>query len=286
MSRLVTVALPYVIVFCASLICVSAQSNTDVRPRFDIADVHVSAPNDAVAAIPNMQGGVVRDGVYKIQTATMVDLVKTAYSVEADAVVGVMAFADALRGMPAAQQYLGTGMVVDQTGLRGEWDFDFTYSQKPLASATAFGVDGELITIFDAIDRQLGLKLEAAKIPTPVLVVDSVNRKPSDNPPGVSAILGPPPPAAFEVASLRLTDPNAPEFRSPGPLPGGRFDVQNFSLKQLITLAWGPGGSQLTGEPAWLKSIRVDLTAKLPATYATREIVGVLDHIEEKPTDN
>ena len=48
-------------------------------------------------------------------------------------------------------------------------------------------------------------------IPAPVIVADSVNRAPSDNPPGVSAILPAPPPAAFEVATLRLSDPNAPE---------------------------------------------------------------------------
>jgi uncharacterized protein (TIGR03435 family) len=79
------------------------------------------------------------------------------------------------------------------------------------------------------------------------------------------------------VATLRLSDPNAPEVRSPGPLPSGRFEVRNFSLKQLIGLAWGLSGSELAGAPAWLNSARVDLTAKLPETDATREIVGVVD---------
>ena len=106
-----------------------------------------------------------------------------------------------------AAVYLGTGMVVDQTGLSGEWDFDFRFSQKSPASAGAVGIAGEHITIFDAINTQLGLRLEAAQIPTPVLVVDRVNRTPGDNPPGVAAILLPPPPAAFEVAALRLSDP-------------------------------------------------------------------------------
>jgi uncharacterized protein (TIGR03435 family) len=191
--------------------------------------------------------------------------------------ITMTAFAEGLRGMPGAQQYVDAGIVVDQTRLSGEWDFDFRYSQKPLASATAVGVDGEQITIFDAIDRQLGLRLEAAKIPTPVLIVDSVNRTPGANPPGVSAILPPPPPAAFEVAALRLSDPNAPGVRSPGPMPGGRFEVRNFSLRQLITLAWGLSGSDLLGAPAWLNSVRVDLTAQLPSTAATREIAGVAD---------
>jgi uncharacterized protein (TIGR03435 family) len=364
------------------------MATAQVRPQFDIADVHLSPANPNPAAIPMMQGGVARDGVYRIQTATMVDLIKTAYGVDAEKVQGgpswleldrfdivakvpastsadtarlmlqslladrftlvlhedsrpmpgfalkvgkapklkrasgagnggckstalytdaelgarrqaatqagekpvvlqtflhacrnmtMTAFAEGMRNMAGAFQYFDTGTVVDQTGLSGEWDFDLRYSQKPPPSAAALGVVGENITIFDAIDRQLGLNLEAASIPTPVVVVDRVNRTPSDNPPGVSAILPAPPPAAFEVATLRLSDPNAPEVRSPGPLPGGRFEVRNFSLKQLIVLAWGLSGSELTGAPAWLDSARVDLTAKLPSTEATREIVGVVD---------
>ncbi len=189
--------------------------------------------------------------------------------------MSMAAFAQALRGAAGAQQYLDTGAIADRTGLSGEWDFNFKYSQKVPANAS--GVDGESITIFDAVEKQLGLKLEAAKIPTPVIVVDSLNRKPTDNPAEVKAILPPPPPAAFEVADLRLSDPNAPEVRSPGPQPGGRFEVRNFGLKALIRIGWGLNGLDLTGAPAWLESARVDLTAKLPSTNSTREIAGVAD---------
>ena len=52
-------------------------ATTQVRPRFDLADVHASAVNRS-AAPPTMQGNVVRDGVYRIQNATMVDLIRTA----------------------------------------------------------------------------------------------------------------------------------------------------------------------------------------------------------------
>lgn len=372
-----------------TLACVTATAQ--VRPQFEIADVHVTAANPNVAAEPVMQGGVVRAGVYRIQVATMVDLVKTAYGIDADKVLGgpswleldrfdilakvpsstsadtarlmlqelladrfklllhrdsrplpgfaltvgkggapklkrsdgsgnsgckwaflytdaelaarrqaaspagekttvlqtllytcrnmtMTAFAEAMSSMYGAQPYLGTGNVVDRTGLGGEWDFDFRFTQKPppFAGASA-AVEGDNITIFDAIDKQLGLKLEAAKISTPVIIVDSVNRKPGDNPPGISAIMAPPPPPAFEVATLRLSDPNAPEVRSPGPQPGGRFEVRNFGLRLLINLAWGITGADLTGAPPWLNSVRVDLTAKLPSTDATREVAGVAD---------
>ncbi len=117
------------------------------------------------------------------------------------------AFAEGMRSMPDAQRFFDTGTVVDQTGLSGEWDFNFKYTSKPPPSAAVQEVDGEN-TIFDAIDKQLGLKLEAARIPTPVILVDSASRKPTDNPADVKAILPPPLPAAFEVADLRLSDPN------------------------------------------------------------------------------
>ncbi len=62
------------------------------------------------------------------------------------------------------------------------------------------------------------------------------------------------------------------------PQPGGRFEVRNFPLNFLITIAWNlPSNGALTGTPAWLSSARVDLTAKLPSTDATRGIVGVVD---------
>ena len=88
-------------------------------------------------------------------------------------------------------------------------------------------------------------------------------------------MLPPPPPPAFEVASLRLSAPNAPDVRSNGPQPGGRFEVRNFPLRFLITLGWP--GSELANAPEWLDSVRVDLDAKLPSTEATREIAGVMD---------
>jgi uncharacterized protein (TIGR03435 family) len=185
--------------------------------------------------------------------------------------MSMMAFAETMRSMPDAK--LGT--VGDRTGLSGEWDFNFRYTSQPPAAA-ASETDGEKITIFDALRKQLGLKLEAGKVPTPVIVVDSVNRKPTDNPPDVKAVLPPPPPAAFEVAALKLSAPNAPEVRSPGPQPGGRLEVRNFPLNFLITIAWGlPSNGTLQGKPPWLDSMRVDLTAKLPSTGATRGIVGV-----------
>jgi uncharacterized protein (TIGR03435 family) len=37
------------------------------------------------------------------------------------------------------------------------------------------------VTLFEAVEKQLGLKLEAQKRPVPVLVIDHVEQKPTEN---------------------------------------------------------------------------------------------------------
>jgi uncharacterized protein (TIGR03435 family) len=158
------------------------------------------------------------------------------------------AFVPALRAI----SYVMNSPVVDSTGLKGAFDFDIKWKGPP-----------DPVSVFDAIDEQLGLKLEPNKAPMPVIVVDSVNRKPTANPPGVATAL-PPPPAEFEVADIKLSMPGAnPRNRLQ---PGGRLDVQAFTLKMLINLAWNINNDEmLAGAPKYLDSTRFDIIAKAPA---------------------
>jgi uncharacterized protein (TIGR03435 family) len=119
--------------------------------------------------------------------------------------------------------------------------------------------------LFDAVEQQLGLKLEKQNVPMPVIVVDRVNEKPTGNPPGVSAKL-PPSATEFEVASLKLSAPGE-EPGGGGFLNGGRVDLKGFPLRGLITLAWDiHPGMDIVGEPKWLNSAAVDLVAKVSST--------------------
>lgn len=59
--------------------------------------------------------------------------------------------------------------VVDKTGLDGTWDFHLDVQ----VASVNIGAVPEGPTIFDAFD-QLGLKLEARKVPLPVLLVDRI----------------------------------------------------------------------------------------------------------------
>jgi uncharacterized protein (TIGR03435 family) len=66
-------------------------------------------------------------------------------------------------------------VVVDKTSLTGRYDFKLLWTADD-APAT----DGDPPTLFTAIQEQLGLKLESAKEPVPVLVIDHVDQ-PSPN---------------------------------------------------------------------------------------------------------
>jgi hypothetical protein len=96
-----------------------------------------------------------------------------------------------------------TTAVLDLTELTGAWDFDLKFTPKMLSVLAA----GDHISIFDAVDKQLGLMLEERNLPRSVLVIDQVNRKPADNPPDTEKKLPALPPAEFEVATLKPVDP-------------------------------------------------------------------------------
>ena len=174
--------------------------------------------------------------------------------------------AQTLRGMAGA--YI-TSPVVDQTGLTGTWDFELKWTARALLARA--GSDG--ITIFDAVDQQLGLKLEPRNIPSPVIIVDSANQKPSDNPSGVAQNLPLPPPAEFDVADVKLSLPDAmPQGRIQ---PGGQLNLQGFPMKLLIQIAFDINDDQLiTNTPKWFDSTKYSIIARTSAVAAGATTTG------------
>jgi uncharacterized protein (TIGR03435 family) len=76
--------------------------------------------------------------------------------------------------------------VVDKTGLDGTFDFTLEYAGRPAAGGAHPPPlpDGEADTapnLFDALRQQLGLQLEEKKMKLQVLVVDHVDKVPTDN---------------------------------------------------------------------------------------------------------
>jgi uncharacterized protein (TIGR03435 family) len=70
--------------------------------------------------------------------------------------------------------------VLDETGLKGVYDFTVDTSGLGFAGREPEG-DLKGPSIFTAVQNDLGLKLEARKQPVQVLVIDSVNKIPTEN---------------------------------------------------------------------------------------------------------
>jgi uncharacterized protein (TIGR03435 family) len=69
--------------------------------------------------------------------------------------------------------------IVDETGLDKRYDFVLQWDHRPLDKATASSDPSNPIagmSIFSALETQLGLKLESAKFPKDVLVIDHIER--------------------------------------------------------------------------------------------------------------
>jgi uncharacterized protein (TIGR03435 family) len=169
------------------------------------------------------------------------------------------AFAAGLRGMMGAS--VGPNQVLDETGLKGNWNFDVKWSMQFFGPINANTTDR--ISIFEAVEKQLGLKLEERQIPTPVIVVDSVNKKPTENPPGVAEALPPiPVPTEFEVASVKPSDPGGRGGRYQMQ-PGGRLNAEGMAMRFLISVAFNANNrEEITGLPNWADSERFDIVAK------------------------
>ena len=67
-------------------------------------------------------------------------------------------------------QATGERVVIDQTGLRGTYDFELKWVRE--------GAEG--LSIFEALQEQLGLRLEPKKAPVELVIIEHVER-PTEN---------------------------------------------------------------------------------------------------------
>jgi uncharacterized protein (TIGR03435 family) len=93
--------------------------------------------------------------------------------------------------------------------------------------------------------------------------VDSADRQPSPNPPGVERafpLLAPP---EFEVATIRPSRPDATNEYSRS--EHGIVSIENFTLKDVIRMTWEAYGDDLIAyAPKFLDSAKYDIRAKAP----------------------
>ena len=79
--------------------------------------------------------------------------------------------ADGVRSLAAIATRRLQMIVVDKTGLTGQWRFDFYYSSADLSATNP-----DLPSFEGAIREQLGLRLDRARGSAPVIVIESVDR--------------------------------------------------------------------------------------------------------------
>jgi uncharacterized protein (TIGR03435 family) len=154
--------------------------------------------------------------------------------------------------------------VVDLTNLDGSWDFDLEWT--PRGALEAKGSDG--ISIFAAVDKQLGLKLERKDVPVPTLSIEKVNRKPTANPSGIAATLALAS-ARFEAATIKPADPNGRPFQ--GLLYTGGSEMRaggtlRFMIAVSLQVSPNIADDMVIGLPKSADSQRWDITAKVPST--------------------
>jgi len=116
-------------------------------PKLQLGDVSGGA--GCQLHLPPKTPDLVTDNVYVCRNMTM------------------EAFASTLHGL--ATSYL-TSPVVDFTGLKGAWDFDIAWTSRGSLQITG----GAGITLFEAVDKQMGLRLEEQRRPMPIFVIDHV----------------------------------------------------------------------------------------------------------------
>jgi uncharacterized protein (TIGR03435 family) len=154
--------------------------------------------------------------------------------------------------------------VIDSTKLEGSWDFDLEWTGR--GALAAKGPEG--ISVFDAVEKQLGLKLEMKNVPLPALAIETVNRKPKGNPPGIESALTLAA-ARFEAATVKPADPDGRPMV--GILyTGGSQMKAGGNLRDLVAMALqispNIAADTVIGLPKSADSQRWDITAKVPST--------------------
>jgi uncharacterized protein (TIGR03435 family) len=152
--------------------------------------------------------------------------------------------------------------VIDSTGLDGVYDFDLEWTDRPLLA-----VHGDGISLFTAVEKQLGLKLEIQNVSVPSFAIEKVNRRLNPNPTGIETSLATAA-AQFEAASIKLSDPAKP-FTGVS-YTGGTEVHAGGTLRQLIATALqippDVAADTVIGLPKSADDVRWDIVAKMPDT--------------------
>jgi bla regulator protein BlaR1 len=142
------------------------------------------------------------------------------------------------------------GPVVDETGLKGYYDF----VMKPTGP--------DPISFLDAVEDQLGLKLVARKVSVTEYIIVSADKPSLDGAevPATSAAAGPGaayvPTMTFDVASIREAKIDLEQMHTVGgwfiPWNSSSIRLTNVPIVSLLEIGYGANRSQILGAPDWV----------------------------------
>jgi uncharacterized protein (TIGR03435 family) len=83
---------------------------------------------------------------------------------------------------------------------------------------------------------------------------------------------------SFDVTVVNVNKSGEP-FAERRVLPGGRIELENNTLRDLIVEAWGKRKDEVAGGPAWLGSDRFDVIARAPAGTSDADLRAMLQEL-------
>ena len=163
---------------------------------------------------------------------------------------------------------------LDRTGLKRGYDFTVQYVGRAQLPP---GSEGNSLSLFTALEKQLGVRVEKRDEPMPVLTVAKVNRTPSPNAPGVAEKLAPP--KSFEVADIR---PSKPGAEMDADMKNGRIIAHGLNLRLLISYAYNVEEDWVRGGDKFVDSEHFDIMAKTEPTESDDALHGMLQSLLEE----
>ncbi len=162
--------------------------------------------------------------------------------------------------------------VLDRSEVKGAYDFTLSYIPRGQLPP---GSENNPLSLFNVIEKQLGVKVERQTSPMPVVTIERVERTPAPNPPGVLEKLGPPP-TEFEVADVKRSRPDETEDFQ---MTNGRINARAISLKEMITFAYDVEDDWVRGGEKWLETDRFNILAKTAPTASVDTLRAMLQSL-------
>src|SRR5579883_2459134 len=83
----------------------------------------------------------------------------------------------------------------------------------------------------------------------------------------------------FEIADVRIAPPSANQGMRNLGTHGGRYEIRNATMLDLVRIAYGYDSDKVLGGPSWLEMDRFDIAAKVPAETSADALKPMLQSL-------